>query len=83
MVRAKIQNGVIVPLDPIPTDRHEGTELDVTSSELPELSDEKWAALSAEPTDESRENDRIVREIIDEQRRISKEQVRREMGLLP
>ena len=83
MVRAKIQNGVVVPIDPLPAEWREGSEVDVVPAETSEISDEECGALTSEPTEEEREDDRRVQEAINEQRRISKEQVAREMGLLP
>jgi predicted DNA-binding antitoxin AbrB/MazE fold protein len=81
VVRAKIQNGVFVPIEPLPPEWREGAEVDVINSESAEMTDEEWAALTSVPTDEEREDDRRVQEMIDEQRRSSKEQVRRQMGL--
>jgi hypothetical protein len=80
MVRAKFENGAIVPLEPIPPEWRDGIELDVTTLDFEEISDKEWGALTADPTKESRENDRIARELIQEQRRISKEQLRRQLG---
>jgi hypothetical protein len=83
MVRAKIQNGLFVPIEPLPPEWQEGSEVDVVPAETSEISDEEWTGLTSEPTEEEREDDRLVQEMINEQRRVSKEQVRREMGLLP
>ena len=85
MIRATLQNGAIVLLDPIPPEWKEGTELDVTPAYWSIAGEESSGDLEpdAEHDEASRENDFVLRGILDEQRRLSKEQVRREMGLSP
>ena len=77
VVRAKIQNGVFVPIDPLPAEWREGSEVAVAHAETSEISDEEWAALTSEPTVEELEDDRRVQEAINEQRLLLKEQVAR------
>ncbi len=88
MVRAKFENGVIVPLDPVPPEWRDGRELQVEETglgldESPEVID-RWyqelEAICAQMPDDP-EDERRLQEALDEADRIAKEQVRREMGL--
>jgi hypothetical protein len=85
MTRAVLRNGVIQPVDPLPTEWAEGDELVVAkapmtkeSIEAMEKSFEEWEAACSDSTDEE---EAILQAALDAQRRASKEYVRRQMGL--
>jgi hypothetical protein len=82
MPKAILQKGTIVPLEPLPPEWDEGTVLDVTNSEAGEMDIDAWAEMMNRLCADSRPDDEAaLREVIEEQRRRSKEQVRRQMGL--
>ncbi len=83
MVRAVLQNGEIRPLGPLPSEWHEGQKLVIETQagerpgEITAWAQEIEVAARAIPE----EDHQSFLEALDEQRRVSKEQVRRQMGL--
>ena len=83
MVRAVLQNGEIRPLGPLPPDWHDGQKLmiETQAADRPE----EISAWAQEIEDAAQaipeEVDRNFLEALEEQKRASKEQVRRQMGL--
>jgi len=84
MLKAVLRNGVIQPLEPLPSDWNEGQELQVESSSIPvKHSPEfirEWAAemqrLCADSTDEDEQR---LTTALDEFRREGKEEMMREV----
>jgi hypothetical protein len=65
-IRAKLEKGVIIPLDPIPSDWRDGSELQITNLDPLELDIDVWAAeMNALCADSNPEDDRIVQETLD------------------
>ena len=87
MIRAIIKDGLIHPFDPLPAGWTEGKEIEISGEVLPpedlEELEKRWAEIEAiiAQTPEDPEDDKRLEEAILEQRRVSKEQVRRQMGL--
>jgi hypothetical protein len=85
MVKAKIQNGAIVPLEPLPPEWGNGTEVAVEALEEPQPSTEeieRWfQELEQLCAQGSEEDYQRLQKALDEADRLAKEQVRREMGL--
>jgi hypothetical protein len=87
MIRAVVQNGVILPLDPLPRAWSDGREVVVeeadAETEFTSAADDTWyqdmAELTAELSD-SREWDQIDATLAEADRQ-AKELVRREMGI--
>jgi hypothetical protein len=85
-MKAKLENGAIVPLDPIPSEWPDGTELDVNAIQPSETDADidAWAAEMNQLCADSRpEDEAAMLAAIAEHRREAKEQARREMGLAP
>jgi hypothetical protein len=77
-IRAKLKNGVINPLDPIPSDWREGSELRISNLDRLDIDIDEWAAkMNAICADSDPEDDRIVQETLDLMRREGKECTRR------
>jgi hypothetical protein len=84
MLRAVIKNGVIQPLEPLPQDWTEGTELQIlkaTGTLPPEAADEWLAEMNALCADSTPEDEARLQAALDELKRASKELARRRMGL--
>ena len=86
MLKAVLRNGVIVPLEPLPPEWHDGQELNVepapAAADEPDVdSDEYWRQLDALAAQITKEDERTLDAALAEADRIAKEQVRREMGL--
>lgn len=83
MIRAVIREGKICPLDPLPEAWTEGEVLEIEHSSVAQENVEQWLNemndLTAELDDP--EDWRRLEECLAEQRRRSKEHVRRQMGL--
>jgi predicted DNA-binding antitoxin AbrB/MazE fold protein len=78
VIRARLENGVIVPLKPIPADWCEGSELQITNLDPPHIDIDAWAAeMNALCADSDPEDDRILQEMLDLMRREGKECTRR------
>lgn len=84
MVRLVLKDGVFVPTEPLPADWHDGHELCVEPDETaePEVDIDAWLhrmnelCANVSPAETAR-----VQAALDEQRRLAKERMRREMGL--
>ncbi len=87
IIRAIVKNGMLQPLQPLPPEWEEGKTVEIhdwwTVPDNPEELEKQWDELEAiiaqtpvDPEDEKR-----IQEMLMEQKRISKEQVRRQMGL--
>lgn len=87
IIRAVIKEGKLDPLDPLPEDWTEGRTVELSGYVEPpedlEEFDRRWAELEAiiAETPNDPEDDRRIREVIAEQKRIGKELMRRQMGL--
>ncbi len=83
MVRAVLQNGEIRPLGPLPTDWHEGQNLVIDTQVADRPEDiTTWAQEIEDAARAIPEEDhRSFLEALEEQKRVSKEQVRRQMDL--
>jgi hypothetical protein len=87
LIRAIIKDGKLYPLDPLPEDWMEGRTVElqgyVEPPDDPESLEKHWEVLEAliAQTPHDPEDDQRIQEIIDEQKRLSKEYVRRQMGL--
>jgi len=87
MLKAVLDQGVIRPLEPLPAEWANGMELNVTptGAEVDDLTDEEAEAVFAELAvlcaNNSEDDHRRMMHVINEQRRISKEQMRRQQGL--
>jgi len=89
MTRALLKNGVIYPLEPLPAEWRDGQELRVESAdgfEAPESSpadlDRDFAELAALCAAADPAEDERCQQALDEAKRLAKEQVRRQMGLV-
>lgn len=82
MLKAILQQGVIVPLEPLPSEWNEGTALEVAKANDSEFDIEDWAASMNRLCADSRaEDEDAMRRAIDEHRLEAKRQVQRDMGL--
>ncbi len=84
MVRAVLENGQICPLDPLPTEWNEGQQLlvEVPSVEAAAVEIAAWSREIEEAAQRIPDDDHAkFLEALAEQKRISKESVRRQMGL--
>lgn len=84
MVRAVLQDGLIRPLAPLPADWHDGQALVIDIDSMPTSTEEisAWAREIEEAAQEIPDEDHArFLESLAEQRRASKELVRRQMGL--
>jgi hypothetical protein len=82
MLKAVVQEGRIVPLEPLPEAWKEGTTLEINETENSAFDIDTWAKemneLCADVTPDDEDG---MRQAIAEHRREAKEQVRREMAL--
>ena len=82
MLKAVLRKGVILPLEPLPTEWEEGEALEVVKAEALELDIDAWAeSMNQLCADSSMEDEQAMRRAIEEHRQQAKAQVRREMGL--
>jgi hypothetical protein len=85
MVKAKIQNGAIVPLEPLPPEWGNGTEVAIEVIEEPQPTGEeidRWfEELEQLCVQGSEEDHQRLQNALEEADRLAKEQMRREMGL--
>jgi hypothetical protein len=82
MVKAVLQSGAIVPLEPLPTEWEEGAALEVGISQGHPIDIDAWAAFMNQLcTDSTVADEEAMRRAIEEQRQRAKAQTRREMGL--
>ncbi len=82
MLKAVLKNGAIVPLDPVPPDWEEGTNLEVEKVNGTASDVDAWAKLMDRLcADSTEEEEARMEAAIKEHRRQAKAQMRREMGL--
>jgi hypothetical protein len=85
MPRAVLDRGVIRPLEPLPTDWRDGQELRVEKADTDEASaeeiDRDFAQLAALCAQSNADDDAKLTEALRVAQQLSKEQVRRSMGL--
>jgi hypothetical protein len=85
MPRAVLKNGVIYPVDPLPPEWADGKELVVQPAEEVEDTEEaldSWLEeLNAMCADSDLADEALIQASIEEQKRQSKDYMRREMGL--
>ena len=82
IVNAILQNGIIVPTEPIPESWPNGQRLEISpATEIDtDIDIDAWAEeINRLCADSSPEDEELMRQAIEEQRRIGKEQVRRQM----
>jgi hypothetical protein len=83
-MKAKFERGIIVPIDPIPSEWSEGMELDVSAAESSEANIDAWAdEMNRLCADSRPEEEEAMLAAIAVHRSEAKEQARREMGLAP
>ena len=81
MLKAILQNGVIVPLEPLPIEWEEGSTLEVGKTCATSLDGEAWAkSMDRLCADSPAEEEAIMQSAIDEHRRLAKDRTRRDMG---
>jgi hypothetical protein len=81
MLKAVLQKGVIVPLEPLPPDWEEGAALEVAKANGAYLDIDDWAkSMKQLCADSPPEEETMMRNALDEQRRQAKTQTRRDMG---
>ena len=81
-MNAILQNGIIVPTEPIPESWVNGQQLEVSlATEIDtDIDIDAWAEeMNRLCADSSPEDEELMRQAIDEQRRLGKEQVRLQM----
>lgn len=82
MLNAILKNGVIEPIDPLPTEWQEGTRLEVCKATGMEIDIDAWVErMNALCADSEAAEEELMRGAIEEHRRLAKEQARRAMGL--
>ena len=82
MLKAVLKEGEIVPLEPMPSEWHDGVILEIAVAESTDVDIDAWAsAMNRLCSDSSADDEETMRRAIDEQRRQAKERTRRDMGL--
>jgi hypothetical protein len=82
MLKAILREGVIVPLEPLPSEWEEGTTLEVAKVDMQQLDIGAWAkSMNEMCADSTRADEEVMCSAIAQHRHQAKEQVRREMGL--
>ncbi|HEV3255288.1 MAG TPA: hypothetical protein VG013_00280 [Gemmataceae bacterium] len=82
MLKAVLQQGVIVPLEPLPPEWEESAALQVAKSDALPLDIDAWAkSMDQLCADSPAEDEETMRRAIEEHRRQAKAQTAREMGL--
>jgi hypothetical protein len=87
VIRAVVKNGVLHPLDPLPPEWTEGETVELTGDverpDDPQVIDQWYQELEAliAQTPHDPEDDQRIDEELAEQKRRSKEYMRRQMGL--
>jgi hypothetical protein len=82
MLKAILQQGAIVPLEPVPAEWEEGTTLEVEKADTAPVNIDVWAGLMDRLcADSPFAEEEKMQSAIDEQRRQAKAQTRRDMGL--
>jgi hypothetical protein len=82
MLKAVLRKGAIVPLEPLPPEWGEGTALKIAKLNTEQLDIDAWAkSMNQLCADSSTEDEGVMQNALDEQRRQGKAQTRRDMGL--
>jgi hypothetical protein len=82
MLKAVLQNGAIVPLEPLPIEWEDGSTLEVAKAGAANRDIEAWAKfMDRLCADSPAEDEASMQAAIDEHRRQAKAQTRRDMGL--
>jgi hypothetical protein len=82
MLKAVLQKGVIVPLEPLPAEWEEGAALEVAKANSEQLDIDAWAeSMKQLCADSTPQDEAAMFAALDEQRRQAKAQTRRDMGL--
>ncbi len=82
MLKAVLQKGVIVPLEPLPPDWEDGAALEVAKADAPSLDIDAWSnSMNQLCADSPAEEEERMRRAIEEHRQQAKAQSRRDMGL--
>jgi hypothetical protein len=85
MVKAVVHHGEIQPLEPLPADWQEGQTLRIEKADDGEMSveeiDRDFALLASLCEDSEPADEEQLERVLQEARRLAKEQVRRQMGL--
>lgn len=86
MLKATVRQGEIVPLEPVPSDWAEGTQLEIDIAHEEQLAlaldlDEWKRAMDALCADSTAADEAAMRQAIEAHREQAKAHVRREMGL--
>jgi len=82
MLKAVLQKGVIVPLEPLPPEWEEGAALEVARAVAASLDIDVWAkSMNQLCADSAAEDEEAMRRAIEEHRQKAKAQMSREMGL--
>ena len=82
MLKAILQKGVIVPLEPLPPEWEEGVTLEIAKSDAVDLDIDAWGkAMNQLCADSTAEDEEVMRRAVEEHRQQAKAQTRREMGL--
>ncbi len=87
IIRAVVKNGLLQPLEPLPEEWKEGRTLEIEgrlqpAEDMAEF-ERRWQEMESiiAQTPDDPEDDRRIEEAIAEHRRLSKQYVRRQMGL--
>jgi hypothetical protein len=82
MLKAIVQKGGIVPLDPLPPEWGEGTSLEVFKADVAALDIDAWVQMMDRLcADSPAQEEERMQTAINEHRRQAKAQARRDMGL--
>ena len=82
MLKAVLRKGVIVPIEPLPTEWEEGAALEVAKADAPQIDIDAWAkSMNELCADSAAEDEATMRRAIEEHRQQAKARTRREMGL--
>lgn len=82
MLKAVLRKGVIVPLEPLPSEWEEGAALEVVKADDLQLDIDAWAkTMNLLCADSLVEDEEAMHRAIEEHRQQAKAQTRREMGL--
>ena len=82
MLKAILQKGVIVPLEPLPPEWEEGVTLEIAKFHAVDLDIDAWAkSMNRQCADSTAEDEEAMCRAVEEHRQQAKAQTRREMGL--
>jgi hypothetical protein len=82
MLKAVLRQGAIIPTEALPPEWEDGAVLEVTMSQAPPLDIDNWTELMNQLcADSEADDEKAMRDSIEEQRQQAKAQTRRDMGL--